>query len=356
MAKWLLRILVGTAILLGVAWFNRVWIFWAIIAPLTIAPDHDFSADGMAAIDYVDEINWASLPQRTDDLSDHTPDDHTASVPAVDVDVFYIHPTSSRSADSWNLSMDGERESPLLQEVLLPQQPAAFTGCCNVYAPYYRQAAFFSFMARSEANGEQAIDAAYADVRSAFHHFIANWSGERPFIIAGHSQGSGHGIRLVEEEILGTGLEHRFVAAYLPGFRLPVTSDLAPCETPDQVACALSWNSMKEGGTPPTNFEQSPLAHNGVITREDLGAIVCNPPAPDRDDGYTGYSAATGLAYSIPGGVCHDGFWYVPEPELEAFGSFELTPGWYHVYEYAHPWVAIGEDATRRTNAWAAAR
>ena len=356
MRKWLLRILGATAILLTVAWFNRSWIFWTIIAPLTIVPDHDFSADDMTAIDYAVEDNWASLPQRADDLSDQTPDGYVPPEPAVDVDVFYIHPTSSRSADTWNLSMDGERESELLQEVLLPQQPAAFTGCCNVYAPYYRQAAFYSFMAPSGDNGDQAIEAAYMDVRAAFHHFVANWSGDRPFVIAGHSQGSGHGIRLVEEEILGTGLQHRMVAAYLPGFRLPVSSSITPCDTPNQTGCALSWNSMEEGGTPPPDFEKSPLARNGSMSREDLGDLVCNPPMADSEAGYTGYSVATGLAPSIPGGACRDGFWYVPTPELEAFGSFELTPGWYHVYEYAHTWVAIGEDVTRRTNAWAAAR
>ena len=60
---------------------------------------------------------------------------------------------------------------------------------------------------------------AYGDVKRAFWHFIYQHNMGRPFILAGHSQGSMHLQRLITEE-LDTNwhtLGDRFIAGYIIG-------------------------------------------------------------------------------------------------------------------------------------------
>ena len=65
-----------------------------------------------------------------------------------------------------------------------------------------------------------AFNGAYEDVRSAFFYYLQHWNQGRPFILAGHSQGSQHLVRLIQElETLHetSVLLDRLVAAYLIG-------------------------------------------------------------------------------------------------------------------------------------------
>ena len=50
---------------------------------------------------------------------------------------------------------------------------------------------------------------------------MKNYNNGRPFIIAGHSQGTLHGGKLIKEEIEGTDLMQQFVTAYLVGMPVP---------------------------------------------------------------------------------------------------------------------------------------
>lgn len=82
----------------------------------------------------------------------------------------------------------------------------AFTSACRAFAPLYRQAAMGG-----------SWDLAYQDVLAAFEHFLSE-TGDRPFVLAGHSQGSMHIIRLVKDRIApDQALMPRLVAIYAPG-------------------------------------------------------------------------------------------------------------------------------------------
>lgn len=354
MWTWLKWVAGGLLLLLVVGWFNRSLVFWFVLAPIMLAPDQDFNGADLVALNYSDEMSWAALPWRADDVSDAMPDGNTPVAASIQADVFYVHPTSAMKAGDWNMTLDQDRSSDLLLNRILPGQPSAFDACCRVFAPYYRQATFFAFMMQGGEDGDRAIDVAYEDVRDAFRYYIANWWDQGPLIIAGHSQGSAHAIRLVQEEILGTPLESYLVAAYVPGWRLPVSTSISTCASDDDTGCALSWNSVRQGAQAPLGFDRGPVLHNGVITRTYQGELTCNPPRADTVDGYTGYLVGMGLAPSIADAACEGGFWRVAEPELEGFHEYELAPGWYHVYEYAYVWVALGQDAVRRIDAWAA--
>ena len=98
---------------------------------------------------------------------------------------------------------------------------------------------------RPGPDGASAIELAYGDVRAAFRFFLERYSRGRPFILAGHSQGSVLAARLLEQEIAGSGLSERLVAAYLIGG--PINDAPGPgvpaCAAPEQTGCLVAWNA-----------------------------------------------------------------------------------------------------------------
>ena len=81
---------------------------------------------------------------------------------------------------------------------MLANQASQFNGCCNVYAPRYREASIFAYLKGDAKLREQVLGFAYKDVARAFDYFIENYNGGRPFILASHSQGTHHGERLIK--------------------------------------------------------------------------------------------------------------------------------------------------------------
>ena len=133
-------------------------------------------------------------------------------------------------------------------------QASAFNAVGAVWAPKYRQAAFGAFLT-SEANARRALDFAYRDVLAAYEEFLREAPADRPIILAAHSQGSAHLMRLLQERISGAPEAGRVVAAYVIGWPVSVTADLPAlpfpaCERPDQAACVLSWQSFSEPADP----------------------------------------------------------------------------------------------------------
>ena len=133
-------------------------------------------------------------------------------------------------------------------------QASVFNSCCDVYAPRYRQATLFAFSDTSEANnGQQALAHAYSDVAAAFEQFLQE-NPERPIVLAGHSQGSHHLDKLIEEHVVGTAVERRLVAAYPIGFSVDTSNGLPVCEcAPNRLSGYLERQRRRcQRGTGPT--------------------------------------------------------------------------------------------------------
>jgi len=139
---------------------------------------------------------------------------------SLEADVFFVHPTVCFSKNSWNAALDHPKSTELLEETIVPSQMTIFNEC-RVFAPRYRQATFYSFF-DIEGNGLNALDVAFTDVRAAFEYYLNYENNGRPFIIAGHSQGALHGIRLLETIVDPTAsIREKFISAYLIGFQIP---------------------------------------------------------------------------------------------------------------------------------------
>lgn len=203
-----------------------------------------------AAPDYTKNHSWVALPD-TKSAADATPMGVTAGdQDNAKADVFFVYPTVFFSRTAWNASIDDAANNARIDELPMASQASAFNGCCAIYAPRYRQMTLGGFVKWS-VNSEAALELAYGDVSLAFDEFLRRTHG-RPFIIAGHSQGSRLARRLIAERIDGTPLTRRLVAGYLIGAWIEQSwftnlRDIRACTSATDKQCVVTWSTYEEG-------------------------------------------------------------------------------------------------------------
>jgi len=353
-------------------------VFWEDLQMLALkemtldAPYEDLPVP--PAPDYADAASWAARPGAPNG-ADMRPAGVSPMEP-LPVDIFFIHPTTYLEKDYWNAPIDAPAAQAMLTRVLKAQaSPFAETG--RIFAPRYRQAAFGAFLA---ANGDtaRALDLAYRDIRSAFRYYLEHENDGRPFILAGHSQGTVHSLRLLAEEIAGAPVADRMIAAYLPGWPLSVSEDIGAlagidvCAQPRSISCVASWQTFAEGGDP-AYLKQSYAAQAGLSgqSKAETDMLCVNPvtwrvddPVSDRDAHGGAVPPAPAPDAPIPavqpsliGASCaDDGFLYIAPPPGGDFTQFLMPGGNYHVYDIHLFYMDIRANARARAEAFLAAR
>jgi hypothetical protein len=170
-------------------------------------------------------------------------------------DCFYIYPTLDYAATAGNHSFDDPNP---LEPITVRGQAARFGEQCRLFVPRYRQATIGSYEQAEDGAifDVPAFELAYADVLDAFSHYLVNDNEGRPFVLLGHSQGSHHLVRLVQEQIDGSeALREQLVSALLvgPTGRVQVPADkvvggsfahLPLCTSADQTGCVVAFDSF----------------------------------------------------------------------------------------------------------------
>jgi hypothetical protein len=317
------------------------------------------------APDYTDAANWIAEPGLAKDPSRWLPDG-AADDPKGDAAVFYIHPTTYLERDRWNAALQPGGETEFRTNLFTESQASAFNAAGEVWAPRYRQAAFGAFL-MDNADAKKALDLAYADVAAAFDQFVKE-AGNRPIILAGHSQGALHLERLLKEKVAGKPIAARVLAAYVVGWPISTTADLPAlglpaCGTADQARCVLSWLTFGDPANPGLvldSYEHSAGFSGEKRRREDL--LCVNPisgtqngtAAADANPGSLLPSADLTTARLVPNAVgahCEKGL-LILDGAIPPLGPYVLPGNNYHVYDYALFWGAIRRDAERRLAAW----
>lgn len=264
------------------------WLFLTLFTTQGFAQKTSFSEENHPkAPDYAESSNWSVLPFRSDAADVIPKNEVWISDSLKEVDVFYVHPTIYQKGPLWNASLDMKRLNRKVDKYPIRLQSSVFNRSCRVYAPRYRQAVVKVFYERNE-DGFAALDLAYQDVKRAFQHYLDHYNQGRPFIIAGHSQGTYHTRRLLWEMIDTTALRQQMVAAYVIGFQVndSMYSNLRMCSNPTETGCYITWMSYKEGYQPSgwwyRNTESvNPLTwtlDTAFVTIEDYkGSVVLNP-------------------------------------------------------------------------------
>ncbi len=217
-------------------------------------PEGDFRAENaVQAPNYSKEEFWAALPTK-EDPADLVPAGVTAITQGEgEVDTFFIHPTGYLKSASWTSPMNKDSATEENTNWMMANQASAYNGCCNVYAPRYREATIFSYFV-SEEERDEALNFAYKDVKEAFDYYIEHYNNGRPFIISSHSQGTHHAKRLLKEVIDSSDLHLRLVAAYTIGsVQIPLSpswfasmENISACKSASDLHCVVHWDTMAE--------------------------------------------------------------------------------------------------------------
>ncbi len=345
-------IILGVVVLLVVigGYLFRGQLFMALMGS-QIAPEVSFAQQTPPlAPDYSKDETWAALPS-IEDPSDQMPTGTTRT--PTGVAVFFVHPTSYFKK-TWNQPLDDPSANWTVDERVLRHQATVFNSCCDIYAPRYRQATFFSFMDTS-GDGEEALNLAYGDVVDAFNNFLQRIEPNQPFILAGHSQGTRHATQLLSEHIAGTPLMERMVAAYLVGFSVSLDQlgAVPACDHANQTGCVVGWNAMEGEGVGAFGDTANLLCTNPLSWRtdstyvghaENLGAIgypTYGPAEADEDVQQMHVVAA------IADAQCVDGQLAVQDLRSDAFPSRMLGNSM-HIYDYSLFHMNIRENVAQR--------
>lgn len=358
--------LIVLVLLAGLAWA----LFSRQLMQAALVPTVQFEAVADGTPDYARAESWIARPDLASDPSRWLPAG-VARTPPGRAAVFFIHPTTYLDRSHWNAQLHEPSAEGRLR-LFVSSQASVFTAAGRVWSPRYRQATIGSFLT-DRPDSARALDFAYRDVAAAFDAFLAQAPADAPLILAGHSQGSLHLLRLLREKVAGKPVARRIVAVYAGGWPVSLRADLPAlglpaCTRADQPGCLLSWQSFAE----PADAGQFHIrydASRGYTGRPRTGtAVLCVNPltgtaggaAPAAANagalrptaGFTGGTLVPGL---VPARCRPDGLLSIGEPPA-GYGVAVLPGNNYHVYDYALFWANLRADALRRTAAFEARR
>ncbi len=282
--------------------------------------------------------------------------------------VFFVPPTSFLKAGgtAWNATLDDEATNARAR-IFLRGLASPFNRADEIWSPKYRQAAAGAFLT-DKPEAQQAIDAAYEDVAQAFDYFLESVDEDKPIVLAGHSQGAIHVLRLLMDRAEADGLSDRIAAVYAIGWPISIEHDLPAlplpaCAAPDQQRCIVAYSSFSDDGNADfikRRYEATP-GFDGE-PRGD-GPILCVNPLTGGTGGTAPASANLGtlkpsadlssgelIAGAVPARCDEGGLLLIGDPP--ELGEGVLPGGNYHVYDIPLFWKNLQEDVLNRVNAW----
>lgn len=290
------------------------------------------------APDYASQGSWAVLP------------DEPRPYP---VDVFFIHPTTYDGDENWNQSLEGERADPKVHGVMSGQAGVFRTSAC-LCAPYYRQANLDVLHTAEDSPNRQALDVAYSDVEAAFDAYMAHWNNGRPFILAGHSQGSEMLLWLMERRFGDPKLREKLVAAYLVGWSVS-RDDLAKyphlkvAATPDETGAIITYNT--QGPNPGYS-----IVREGAVGVNPLTMTITDKASPADENLGALFLTENGVL-DIPhytGGQIVNGAFVISTPTNVKDLDAMKIPEFYHPYDYTFFYRNLQRNAEARVRAYLA--
>jgi hypothetical protein len=309
--------------------------------------------------DYADASSWAALPDKKDN-ADLVPAGCAIkeAQSASQADVFFIYPTLFISTPSgknkWNADVKDGALNKKIEESTIKFQASIFNAAGRIYAPRYRQAHITAYYTGDKTSAGKAFDIAYKDVKTAFEYYLNHYNQGRPIIIASHSQGSTHGIKLLKEffdnpeDSLGKAVSKRLVAAYLVGMDVKggYYEMLKPCQSPEQIGCYISWRTYAVNYFP-----------KSYKPPEELSVCV-NPLTWKTDSVYAPRELNKGAVLrkfdevvpKVSDAQVKDGVVRINKPYVR--GRMFLKINNYHIADYNLFYMNVRENAVERVNAF----
>jgi Protein of unknown function (DUF3089) len=293
-------------------------------------------------LDYSKETNWVSLP-------------------SVDcgIDVFYVYPTvSSNSTGAMDVANDEERA---LARGIFKAQASVFESKANIFAPYYRQMSTKVDMSGGGlATDTKEFKQGASDVQDAFGYFIKNLNNDRPFVVAGHSQGTMALIELMKVRFGDDAeLKNRLIAAYLIGYTVTdadlLEMGLTAAQNATDIGVVISFNTQSTtsiGGPMlmpgancinPLNWSTDSLYADST---QNMGAVFFNDATGEfirEVNNYCGAKIDTEIEALLT---------TIPEEDVETLEFGPYTEGVYHRYDYAFWYRNLQKNIDDRIEAY----
>lgn len=359
--------IVALAIVLVIAAFFALRIWSDELTAFAFVPTGEFEEQqALAGNTYADPQMWFARPGQGDDLVRWQPGGGMQKPGETRFAVFFIHPTSYLDKAAWNASLD-DRTANDRARLLLKGMASPFGQASEIWAPRYRQAAFGTFFTE-DARADKALDLAYRDVAQAFDYFLAQVPTGEPIVLAAHSQGSAHLLRLLAEHIRGTEAQKRIALVYAIGWPVSLDHDLPAlglpaCSVRDQAGCIQSWVSFAEPADTGQMLERY-RASAGFDGKPRKGsAILCNNPLTGKSADSAPASANLGTLVpnaeltdgvltpgAIPARCDRNGILLIGDPP--ALGPAVLPGNNYHVYDIPLFWKNLQADVAYRVKLW----
>ena len=296
-----------------------------------------------------------------------------------DVDTFYIYATEY-VMDSFK---EGAPEYAPLDNAETLQgvdgqytvQASAYDASTNVFVPYYRQAGMLVMKKAWLETGN--VDAAisgipYSDITAALDYYFENYNNGRPFILAGHSQGSVIARLLLKKYFK----EHpdyykRMVAAYIIGYS--VTKDdleafpyLKFATGESDTGVIVSWNTEGKKNSE-ENAKTAVLLPNAISINplnwkrdetyapasENLGSLVLDEKTGEIKVADIGADAQINLARGVV--VTNAKAEQMPEAQTRISAEFFGADG-RHDSDYTFYYNNIKDNAVKRVAAYMAGK
>ena len=168
-----------------------------------------------------------------------------------DVDLFYIISTETGDhlvgEDTCHFAdtQDDYQRNQMLKEMHAVDSFYS-SGKLNYYSPYYRQVSMHSWA--SEEMAMARLPLAMADAMRSWDYYLKHFNQERPFVIAGFSQGAHAMLDILKH--MPDSVAERMVAAYCIGYKITQrdTSQckiLRPAKGADDTGVTICFNSVK---------------------------------------------------------------------------------------------------------------
>ena len=325
--------------------------------------NHNLSSETVsAAPDYSRAECWYKFPEITKD-----------------VDTFYVYATEyimgSLEEGAPDFAELDNEEMRLGVKNEYRDHASAFADVTNVFLPYYRQSGlgYAGKVFKKTGNADDAfIGKPIDDITAALDYYFEHCNGGRPFIIAGHSQGSAMALLLLRTYFKDHPEYYkRMVAAYTIGYSvtdeyLAANPHLKFAAGESDTGVIIAYNT--EG---PGNVETN--AHNIVVlphTRSinplnwkldetyapasmNLGSIVENETTGETEIQDIGADAQINLARGV---VVTNARITPTSAEIAKAGAEFFGPDGRHAYDYMYYYNNIKANVAKRVEAYMAGR
>jgi DUF3089 family protein len=266
-------------------------------------------------------------------------------------DVFFVHPTTyMNDKDGMNARLDNKKANEGAESAY-QRQATVFKEMCNIYAPRYRQASI-KVLSLPEKDRDKYLNIASVDVHKAFKYYLKHYNNGRPYIIAGHSQGSQvirtillkYGSLVDKQKLVAVyAIGYTFTAEHLKKMGLPLAVKA------DQTGGVIVWNTVGKNG-------KSPVVEHGALCVNPLNWTNSHVEQAKSKNLYARILLGNGKFHKVPHFTATQidkrGTLVIPTPSIIKQLQMGMGLEVYHGYDYDFFYGNLVENVALRCKSW----